>query len=198
MVMNFWNQDFMYNQALATKQKRDQIIDFWELYPCKVCWEHKKPSDFVKRYMENSFVGKYQFLHECKLCKRHRMIAQRQWARSTIEWALWVVYKQLMQWAIKRNISFELSVQDLIDLRYAQGWKCYYTGYEMEYQLSYFKLWSQMEKSKFIVSCDRLISSQWYEKNNIVLCCAVVNRMKWNLSVDDFILLCKDIFNFAQ
>jgi hypothetical protein len=196
--MNFWNEDFMYNQALATKQKRDQIIEFWELYPCKVCWEYKKPSDFVKRYMENSFVGKYQFLHECKSCKRHRMITQRQWARSTIEWALWVVYKQLIKWATKRNISFDISVQDLLDLRYAQQWKCYYTGYEMEYQLSYFKQWSQMEKSRFIVSCDRLISSQWYEKNNIILCCSVVNRMKWNLSVDEFILLCKDVFNFAQ
>lgn len=196
--MNFWNQEFMYKKALATKEKRDQIIEFWELYPCKVCHEHKKPSDFVKRYMENSFVGKYQFLHECKLCKKNRMISQRQGSRSTIEWALWVVYKQLIQWATKRNISFDISIQDLVALRNKQQWKCYYTGYDMEYHLSYFKKWSQMEKSRFIVSCDRLISSQWYEKNNIVLCCSVVNRMKWNLSVGEFILLCKDIFNFAQ
>jgi hypothetical protein len=196
--MNFGDQEFVYNQALATKAKRNQIIEFWELYGCKVCWEQKNTSDFVRRYMNNSYVGRYQFLHECKSCKRNRMILQRQGARSTVEWALWVVYKQLMQWAMKRNIAFELSVQDLIGLRNKQQWKCYYTGYEMEYQLSYFKQWWQMDKSKFVVSCDRWDNTQWYSHDNIVLCCFVVNRMKWNLSIDEFIPLCRDIVNFAQ
>ncbi len=196
--MNYWDQELMYEKALATKQKRDEIIQFWESYPCKVCWEHKNPSDFVKHYMENSYMGKYQFLHECKECKRNRMIVHRQGARSTIEWALWLVLKQLQQWAKKRSLDFFISTDDLMAQWNAQGWRCYYTGYQMEYELSYFKQWSQMEKSKLTVSCDRLDSSVGYQRDNIVLCCAVVNRMKWNLSCDEFILLCKDIFNFAQ
>ena len=198
--MNYWDQNFVYEKALATKQKRDQIIEFWDSYPCKVCQEYKKPSEFVKRYMHNLLVGRYQFLHECKSCKRSRMILQRQGARSTLEWALWVVYKQIIQWAKKRNISFEISVQDLIDLRSTQDGKCYYTGYYMEYELSYFKSWSQMDKSKFIVSCDRLDSWLWYQKENIVLCCAVINRMKSTLSYNEFLDLCQIIssFNLAQ
>ena len=196
--MNYWDQDFMYERALATKIKRDQIIEFWGLYPCNVCHEDKKPSDFVKHYMENSFVGRYQYLYECKSCKKNRMTIQRQWARSTIEWALWVVYKQIIQWAKKRHIDYTLHCDDLISQWHIQSGKCYYTWYDMEYELSYFKSWSQMDKSKFIVSCDRLDNTKWYEKKNIVLCCSVVNKMKWILSVDDFLLLCKVISNFAQ
>lgn len=83
--MNFGDQDLMYEKALATKRKRDEIIDMEQPYLCKSCQREKLPSEFVKHYMENSYVGKYQFLHECKECKRNRMIRQRTGARSTIE-----------------------------------------------------------------------------------------------------------------
>lgn len=196
--MNFWDQQFMYEKALATKQKRDEIIDSDLDYSCKICNIAKHPSEFVKHYMENSFVGKYQFLHECKQCKRERMIRHRQLSRMTVEWALWVVYKQILQWAKKRDIVCDIMVKDLIQQWEQQGWKCFYTGYDMEYKLSYFKSNSQIDKSKYMVSCDRLDNEIGYTKENIVLCCAMINRMKSIYSYEDFLEICHVVVNYTK
>ena len=78
-------------------------------------------------------VGKYQILHECKACKRKRIYTGRKKQRETIDGALKIIHKHLYQGARKRNIPYEITQQDLKNIREHQQGKCYYTGYEMSF-----------------------------------------------------------------
>ncbi len=45
-------------------------------------------------------------------------------------------------------------------------------------------------KNKWNISVDRIDSNKGYTVDNIQLVCAIINRMKMNLSNDEFISLC--------
>ena len=135
--------------------------------------------------MDNYRVGKYRYLYECKECKKNRIYQKREKARETIEWSLNIIIKQLEQWAKKRKIAFNISIPDVLELWEKQEGKCYYTGYDMEYGYIHYKEWTEATKSKRQLSCDRLNNDIGYEKNNIVLCCTIINKMK-NVSYKRF------------
>ena len=45
------------------------------------------------------------------------------------------------------------------------------------------------------ISVDRIDNNKWYEKGNISLCCSFVNKMKNNITLDEFKSFIKDINN---
>ena len=45
------------------------------------------------------------------------------------------------------------------------------------------------------ISVDRIDNNKWYEKGNIALCCSFVNKMKNNITLDEFKSFIKDINN---
>ena len=45
------------------------------------------------------------------------------------------------------------------------------------------------------ISLDRLNASMGYEPNNVVFCCNVINRMKWEFDVPEFIDMCTKVAN---
>jgi hypothetical protein len=61
--------------------------------------------------------------------------------------------------------------------------KCYYTG--MDLTLEAHKLNT--------ISLDRVDSSKDYIEGNVVFCCSMVNKMKNNLSVEQFVNFCEKI-----
>ena len=45
------------------------------------------------------------------------------------------------------------------------------------------------------ISIDRIDNNKWYEKGNIALCCTFVNKMKNDITLDEFKGFIKDINN---
>jgi len=62
---------------------------------------------------------------------------------------------------------------------------CFYTGHELTW-----------EHNKFnTISLDRKDSSKGYTPDNVVFCCSIINKMKWQNSVEDFVMLCGKVWN---
>lgn len=77
-----------------------------------------------------------------------------------------------------RNIFFDLTIRDIIDL-----WKepCAYCKSAIQ-----------------TVGIDRIDSSGAYERCNVVPCCVRCNWMKRELSVEDFLAHCKKIVEASR
>ena len=187
------NPELQKQMAEATKKKWEKLVFGDKPYTCIKCWKLKDPKDFVVQWLENYRVGKYRYLYECKECKKNRIYKKRDKDRETIQWALNIIIKQLQQWAKNRKIDFNISTDDLLDLREKQKGKCYYTGYDMEYWCIHYKEGKESEKGKRQLSCDRLDNNRGYEKGNVVLCCTIANKMKNILSQKEFYQICKDV-----
>lgn len=187
------NPELQKQMAEATKQKREKLVFGDTPYKCIKCWELKHPKEFVVQRLDNYRVGKYRYLYECKECKKDRIYKKRDKDRETIQWAFGIIIKQLQQWAKNRKMDFGISTSDLLDLWEKQNGKCYYTGYDMEYWYIHYKEGKEADKEKWQVSCDRLDNNRGYEKENIVLCCTIINKMKNILSQKEFYQICKDI-----
>lgn len=86
---------------------------------------------------------------------------------------------------LKLNVEDEntLTYDDLLHQYNRQDAKCYYTGRIMDLRIN----------SINSLSIDRIDSSKNYSKNNIVLCCSVVNFMKKKSNIQDFIDACIDV-----
>lgn len=93
--------------------------------------------------------------------------------------------------------DFNLTLEDLDELYEKQNGKCYYTGEELILPATY-QFFATMDRNSFNVSIDRKDSSFGYSKENCVLCIKDVNIAKQNLSVSDFIQLCKEVTKCHQ
>jgi CRISPR/Cas system Type II protein with McrA/HNH and RuvC-like nuclease domain len=78
----------------------------------------------------------------------------------------------------------------LIELWINQKGKCFYTGKEMN-----LKGYSNNLKTSMTV--DRIDSSKGYIKDNIVLFCSIVNKIKQNLSIYELIEWC-DLIKYRR
>jgi len=65
---------------------------------------------------------------------------------------------------------------------------CHYTGKPLTLEANHFNT----------ISIERLDSSKGYTKENVVFCCETINRMKQELSYDDFIETCHTIYTYAK
>lgn len=186
-------QDQVYLDALQNKEKREAIVASDEPYICPKCSIAKHPKDFVTQYMNNHLVWKYRWLYECKTCKKNRIYLSRLGQRNTLKWAIQLIYKQSSQSAKQRNLEHTLRESDIITMRENQDGKCYYSWYTMEYEFIGYKNDTFSERVKYQVSIDRKDNTLWYTKNNCVLCCTLINKMKNILDEKEFIQTCKDI-----
>jgi len=84
--------------------------------------------------------------------------------------------------------AFNISVTFLKNLWESQKGLCALTGLKMEHSINKGKLFNN-------ISIDRINSFNGYTENNVQLVCSVVNRMKSNLSLEQFYNVCKLITN---
>ena len=77
-------------------------------------------------------------------------------------------------------MAFEISKEYLEDLWLEQKGLCAYTGIQMDLSAGKYET----------VSIDRISPKLGYVSGNIALCCEIVNRMKMELELDDFICWC--------
>lgn len=88
-------------------------------------------------------------------------------------------YNQWKVSAKKSNHEWHLTLADLENIPMV----CHYSGLEMT-----------MEQSKYnTISIDRIDSAGHYTKDNVVFCCADINRMKQEFTVSHLFFLCKKI-----
>lgn len=91
-----------------------------------------------------------------------------------------------------RNLTLDVSKEDLYNKLIEQNHKCYYTN--LDIYISQFN--SDKETT---ASVDRLDSNKGYTKDNIVWCHKKVNIMKMNLTVEEFVEFCRLItLNFKK
>lgn len=84
-------------------------------------------------------------------------------------------YTQLRNGALTRHIEFNITQDDIKDQYYKQKELCYYTDLKFNKDCSRKRL-----------SIDRMDSSKGYIKDNIVLCCNIINMMKTDLTMEEF------------
>ena len=103
-----------------------------------------------------------------------------------------LLYKDLLSNAKKRNIQVYITIDDIKSQYNNQIGFCALT----RFKLAWTKYPNESEthiNNKYNISVDRIDSNKGYTIDNIQLVCAIANIIKYRLSEDKFIELCKKI-----
>ena len=95
-----------------------------------------------------------------------------------------------------KDISVKITVQDIINLYDKQNGLCALTGIEMKHEIKITIDKKQHIVNRFNMSIDRIDPSKGYVIDNIQLICSIINIMKYILSNDEFIEICKLIHKY--
>ena len=147
---------------------------------CLVCG-----TDFVKRSSNHVYC--------CKGCKRTvarnaggAETTERQYALISGNWEKY--FGRLCTRAFRRDL---LSKQDCVALLEVQDYKCALTGVELTCILE------KGTVCKTNASIDRIDPKGPYTRDNVQLVCAAINKLRVDMSVDDFINWCKKVSDHA-
>jgi len=92
--------------------------------------------------------------------------------------------------AIKDDRRCSIRLDDLLTLWDKQAGLCAYSGRPMTYTREGKR---RYQRNKTNVSIDRVDSGLGYTRDNIVLCCGVVNMMKTDMTKEEFISWITDV-----
>lgn len=93
-----------------------------------------------------------------------------------------------------QNIEFSASAEYIWSLFVKQNRKCAYSGRDIKFAKS-IKEYTSGENT---ASLDRIDSSKGYIEGNLQWLHKNVNKIKWDLSEEEFLSLCKDISNYRR
>lgn len=185
----------------------EQIINEKE---CRLCNETKSLDNFNK-----SVCGKFGYANECKECRKearkqlnyprikegnklcnkcniNKDVSEFNSDSRNTDGFIKLLYKDLISNAKKRNIQVYVTIDDIKSQYENQLGFCTLTRFKLTW--SKYPVESQFHiNNKYNISVDRIDSNKDYTKNNIQLVCALVNIIKYKLSSDKFIELCKKI-----
>ena len=108
------------------------------------------------------------------------------WRKSKYEDISGQYFSHIKIGAKKRNLKFDLKIEDIWELYLKQNKKCVLSGVE----ISFDKI-----KGKTTASLDRIDSSKGYIIDNVQWVHKDINQMKSNRSVEDFCEWCKKVVN---
>lgn len=139
-----------------------------ELKKCSMCknWLKLEYFDYSNKAID-------LLNNACKSCGANRKRKQY----YTFDQTLRQTWKRAKSSAKVRNLHFDLLVEDLQKIYLLQNKKCFYSGVEMGFNSG--------KTNK--ISIDRVDSTKGYTVENVVLCCKVINVMKSNLNIEEFI-----------
>lgn len=159
---------------------------------CTHCEGYFPLSDF---YTTGKRVnGEPKYNSWCKLCIKEKQASYHKltWGEEALQRSAYkrtrtveAYLSYLLQKARKRDWC-EIDVSDVVRVWNLQNGKCALTGWEMTRILGQGVIPTN-------ASIDRIDSSKYYSKNNIQLVCRCVNTAKSDLSVKEFIDLCKAV-----
>ena len=149
--------------------------------PCFKCKETKEVSLFFKHNQTSDGYHSW-----CKSCCTEGNIKSRAKVYSTIEGRAKIFLQSCKRSAAKRNQEFSLTIEDIVSFWNKQNKTCAYSGVEMT-----------LDAGKLnTVSIERINSEVGYTKENTVLVCYIVNRMKSDFKYEDFYSYCSQIAQF--
>lgn len=150
---------------------------------CSSCKNEFELSNFFKHSQTSD--GHHSW---CKKCCKTGNAKSRNKLNSTIEGKAKVFLLNAKKSAIKRNNEFELEILDIVDMWNQQLNICPYSGIIMT-----------LESGKFnTVSIERIDSKIGYTKDNTILVCSAINRMKSDFEFNEFYNLCKSVTTFLS
>ena len=148
---------------------------------CSQCNIEKDVTLFFKS--SNTKDGLHSWCKECCTIGNKK---SRQKRDSKIETRARVFLQNAKKSSIKRNNEFDITVDDVVECWNKQYQICAYSGIEMT-----------LEAGKLnTVSIERIDSNIGYTKDNTILVCQAINRMKSNFNYDDFYKLCASVAKF--
>lgn len=121
--------------------------------------------------------------HECRK-NYHKNYNQRQNSQRAYDLPSWIDYRLLIAQREAKNRAYKsvlITRADILDIYEKQAGTCYYSKLPMLIILNHPES----------LSIDRIDSSKPYTKDNVVLCCSAINRMKNKYQQGDFIKWCK-------
>ena len=154
-------------------------IDWLSLYPphcsnCKSLLTEVNYKNFDKlKIARKSFLYSYR---KCNSC-------QKEVDRQNINSLYGRLSRVFCSCNRRSKIPVDFDTNYLKGLYNKQKGRCFYSGIQMVSEIN----------SPYKISIDRVDSKKGYQKDNIVLCCWVVNKIKNNLSVEDFINICQKV-----
>lgn len=152
---------------------------------CASCNEIKSLSDFSSK-------GKARPGHRkdssCKTCKNIRNRAYRLKVKEDIETYAPTLVAQLRYRSKVLGVDFDIDGEHLIAQWYKQAGLCYYTQAPLELST---QVTIQHCPAREFPSVDRLIPHLGYVRDNIVWTSWVINRMKNDLTYDEFVNFCQ-------
>lgn len=92
-----------------------------------------------------------------------------------------VCFRRLRNGAKKRNIKFDIKIEDIWEKYIQQNKKCYITGIDISFNPIGYKIAEQT------ASVDRIDSNDYYNIENIAIVHKRINLMKHNMSVKELI-----------
>lgn len=152
----------------------------------KVCFRCKeeKSYDFYFRHHQTS-DGYHSW---CKNCCTIGNKKSRDKLNSTIQGRATVFLRNAKKAAIARKQEFSLEIADIVSFWENQAGICAYSGREM----------TLLAGNLNTVSIERIDSKIGYTKDNTILVCQAINRMKSDFEYDDFYSLCRDVALFLS
>lgn len=127
--------------------------------------------------------GLHSWCKECCTVGNNKSRAKQ---NSTIQGRAVIFLRNAKKAAINRKQEFSLTVEDIVEFWNKQNKICAYSGLEMTLEAG---------KSN-TVSIERINSKVGYTKENTILVCQMVNRMKSDFEFEDFYNMCKNITEF--
>jgi len=101
--------------------------------------------------------------------------------------------RELLRTARHRSsVKSDLTVECIIKLLNDQHGRCFYSGIEMEFRSF------GSGRSPYSVSIDQVIPGGGYTKDNVVLCCWIVNAGKSNLSIEEYLNICQSVASYSK
>ncbi len=108
-----------------------------------------------------------------------------------------IPYRLLQRWRLtaeRRGLKFDITSQDIEDKFIKQDGKCALTGKQLKLPLNS----ADVRCSRYNISIDRIDNNIHYTKSNIQIVDKKVNFVRGNLSIKDFVDLCKSVCNNAE
>lgn len=145
-----------------------------ETRTCSKCGKSKKNEEFYyhkrrKHYMES-----------CKICNNIDSTNYQKEKREekNIKYILTQRAGSIRRDKKKLNITIDKNLSKILFEQWEnQNGKCFYTDEPLSLE--------NYSKNNFYLTVDRKIPEIGYVKDNVVLCCSIVNKIKTNLELDD-------------
>lgn len=142
----------------------------------------------IKNFYSSVLRRKKIYSNYSSRCKQCSAQYYKNWISTSCQRRATVLLNTAKSHSKRKNTPFFITVDDIINQYEIQNGKCYYSGRELSY----------VTNDKNIMSIDRINPELGYTKNNIVLCCWRVNKMKAGYTTQDFMELCKDVVSFSS